>query len=142
MFRDVGLHNYVTEQVEDHTDDRPAAVRNFIGAISLSDPVDGCLPAVSCLVQGADFYASPQVSPDGTRLAWVSWNHPNLPWDSTSLTVGTIAVDGAVVSEQVVAGGPEDPPQSVMAPRFSPLDQKLAFITDTSGWWSLWRCGD
>ena len=57
------------------------------------------------LASGNDFYSSPRLSPDGRRLAWLTWNHPNMPWDGTELWVGELAADGAISSSTKVAGG-------------------------------------
>ena len=69
---------------EDHTQDdhEPA---NRIVAVSLADG------KVTTLVEGADFYSNPRISPDGKQLAWLAWNHPNMPWDGTELFVAPIA---------------------------------------------------
>ena len=120
--------------VEDHTEDEPSKVVNYIGAVSLDNG------SVQVLVEGDDFYSSPKLSNDGQKLAFVSWNHPMMPWDSTELTVCDLSVtEGTVVSTRSVAGGKGDVVQSVMAPLFSPIDGKLYFTTDKSGWWSIWR---
>ncbi len=133
-----GARNRLIAVVEDHTDDRPSAVKNFLGAISLDGAAaDGSFPPVRELVSGADFYASPQLAPDGTTLAFVSWDHPNMPWDDTTLNVGTFDAGGMVATVRVVCGDKQ--PQAAMAPRFSPADGKLYFITDTNGWWNLYR---
>lgn len=87
------------------------------------------------LVGGADFYASPKLSPDGSALAWVSWEHPNMPWDNTCLSVGEVSEDGSIGPTRVVCGDKE--PQAVSSPRWSPANNKLHFITDTSGWWNI-----
>lgn len=113
-------------------------VKNFIGAVSLDGAAEGgSFGPVSVLVDGADFYASPKLSPDGSTLAWVSWDHPNMPWDNTQLSVGAVGANGMVGSVRVVAGDKE--PQAVMAPDWSPTDGKLYFITDTTGWWNMYR---
>ena len=66
---------------EDHRQkDREA--QNTIAAISLNGGAE------SVLVSGNDFYSSPRVSPDGSRLAWLTWNHPNMPWDGCELWTG------------------------------------------------------
>ncbi|HEY8448633.1 MAG TPA: S9 family peptidase [Thermomicrobiales bacterium] len=87
------------------------------------------------LLSGADFYSNPRVSPDGTRLCWLSWNHPNMPWDGTELWVGTIASDGSISDARLVAGGENE---SIFQPEWSP-DGILYFVSDRSGWWNLYR---
>ena len=59
------------------------------------------------LVEGADFYASARVSPEGRRLAWLSWNHPRMPWEGTELWLAAIADDGTLAHARCVAGGPD-----------------------------------
>ncbi len=89
------------------------------------------------LVSGADFYSTPSVSPDGTSLAWLQWNHPNMPWDGTELWVAAIAADGSLGSRMKVAGGPDE---SIFQPSWSP-DGRLYFVSDRTGWWNLYRAG-
>ena len=91
--------------------------------------------AVLPLVRGDDFYSSPRLSPDGRHLAWLSWSHPNMPWDGTELWVGTIAEDGEIESQRCIAGGARE---SVFQPEWSP-DSVLYFVSDRSGWWNLYR---
>ena len=71
------------------------------------------------LVEGADFYSDPIVSPDGKFLAWLQWNHPNMPWDGTELWVAVINPDGSIGSREKIAGGAEriDLPAGVVARR-------------------------
>src|SRR5260221_7169507 len=69
-----------------------------------------CLPvdepaSEAVLVSGADFYAAPRPSPDGTRLAWIAWNHPDMPWTGSTLYLATMAGDGTLVDTKTVAGG-------------------------------------
>jgi dipeptidyl aminopeptidase/acylaminoacyl peptidase len=82
------------------------------------------------LVTGPDFVSTPRWSPDGQRLCWVQWDHPNMPWDSTSLRVSHVGGEA-----QVVAGGPGE---SVVEPRWSD-DGSLLFVSDRTGWWNLYR---
>ena len=87
------------------------------------------------LVSGSDFTSSPRLSPDGGRLAWLTWNHPNMPWVATTLWVGEIAPDGAIGNVRRIAGGPDE---SIAQPEWSP-DGDLVFVSDRSGWWNLTR---
>ncbi len=89
------------------------------------------------IVSGNDFYSSPRLNPDGSRLAWLTWNHPNMPWDGTELWVGKLSDDGAVTEKEKVAGGVDE---SIFQPEWSP-DGMLYFISDSTGWWNLycWR---
>jgi dipeptidyl aminopeptidase/acylaminoacyl peptidase len=89
------------------------------------------------LAAGRDFYASPRVSPDGRRLAWLEWDHPNMPWDGTELKVATLAGDGLAGDPVTVAGGPEE---SVFQPAWNP-DGVLHLVSDRTGWWNLYRVG-
>ena len=86
------------------------------------------------LATGSDFVSRPAVSPDGSALAWVAWDHPNMPWDSTRLHRATLTRDG--VSAVEVVTGSEG--VSVVHPVFGP-DGALWFASDTSGWWTLHR---
>jgi len=87
------------------------------------------------LVAGEDFYASPRLSPDGRYMAWLSWNHPDMPWDGTRLWLAERGADGRPVNPRCVAGGREE---SVFQPQFSP-DGTLYFVSDRSQWWNLYR---
>lgn len=87
------------------------------------------------LVAGYDFYASPRLSPDGARLAWLAWRHPNMPWDGTELWIAQVAADGSLADAQVVAGGPAE---SIFQPEWSPAGE-LYFVSDRTGWWNLYR---
>ncbi len=87
------------------------------------------------LVEGADFYSDPIVSPDGKFLAWLQWHHPNMPWDGTELWVAVFNADGSVGSREKVAGGASE---SIFQPEWSP-DSSLYFVSDRTGWWNLYR---
>jgi dipeptidyl aminopeptidase/acylaminoacyl peptidase len=110
---------------EDHTD--PADVRNAIVAISLEAGDPGRV-----LFAGSDFVAYPRVSPDGRRLAWMAWDHPNMPWDDTVLYVADLGPDG-LANIEVAAG---DRSESVMEPKWG-ADGALHFMSDRSGFWNL-----
>jgi dipeptidyl aminopeptidase/acylaminoacyl peptidase len=89
-------------------------------------PLDGAAPA-EIVATGRDFYAAPRWAPDGDSLAWLAWDHPNMPWDGTELFVDGVRV----------AGGPSE---SVVQPEWSP-DGVLHFASDRNGWWNLYRAG-
>ncbi|HYJ24014.1 MAG TPA: prolyl oligopeptidase family serine peptidase [Acidimicrobiia bacterium] len=89
---------------------------------------------VEVLVTGRDFYASPRPSSDDTKLLWLEWDHPNMPWDGTLLKTGTITENGLVDIEEV-AGGPDE---AIFQPEWSP-GGGIVFATDRSGWWNLHR---
>jgi dipeptidyl aminopeptidase/acylaminoacyl peptidase len=91
--------------------------------------------AEEVVISGSDFYSSPRLSPDGSRLAWLVWNHPNMPWDGTELWVAEVRAEGSLGKTERVAGGLEE---SVLQPEWSP-DGILHFISDRSGWWNLYR---
>lgn len=103
---------------------------NTIAAVDLTKTAE---PQV--LVSGNDFYTAPRVSPDGSRLAWFTWNHPNLPWDGTELWVGELEPDGSLARTEKVTGGANE---SILQPAWSP-DGTLYFISDRTGWWNLYR---
>jgi len=119
---------------EDHAQGAQEPVNTLV-AVKLEAPHQETL-----LLSGADFYASPSISPDGNRIAWLSWQHPNMPWDGTTLSVGRFAEDGSITDIAVVAGGTEE---SIFQPQWSPGGE-LVFASDRSGWWNLyrWRDGD
>jgi dipeptidyl aminopeptidase/acylaminoacyl peptidase len=87
-------------------------------------------------VHGNDFYASPRVSPDGQYLAWLSWNHPNMPWDSTELWVGKISQNGSILYKTCIAGSGGQ--ESIFQPEWW-MDDTLYFVSDRSEWWNLYR---
>lgn len=91
--------------------------------------------SMEVLASGSDFYASPCLSPDGSQLAWLCWNHPNMPWDGTELWAGRIGPDSVLENVERVAGGSDE---SIFQPQWSP-DGTLYFISDRSGWWNLYR---
>src|SRR6266542_3362938 len=83
---------------EDHTVDGEPV--NAIVAVDLGGGGPG-----QVLASGHDFYASPRLSPDGRWLAWLAWDHPNMPWNGTRLYLGEVAQTGAISKLEPIAGG-------------------------------------
>jgi len=114
---------------EDHrTDDQDPA--NSIVAIDLQDGT------ITRLAGERDFFSNPRVSPDGTRLSYLTWERPDMPWDGTWLAVVDIAQDGSagnpVLDREAVSSG------SVVSPIWAP-DGSIVSVSDRSGWWNLDR---
>ncbi len=116
---------------EDHT----VAGREAVNCLVSVNLADG---AADVLVSGNDFYSSPRLSPDGNRVAWLTWNHPNMPWDETELWVARIKDDGSLDQREKVAGGNQE---SIFHPQWSPRGE-LYFVSDRTGWWSLYRLNE
>ncbi len=113
---------------EDHTVEGEAV--NTLVRLPLAGGENGRV-----IVSGNDFYSSPRLSPDGRRLAFLTWNHPNMPWDGTELWVAELDEEGNVRRLQHVAGGLQE---SIFQPEWSP-DGRLYFVSDRSNWWNLYR---
>jgi len=113
---------------EDHTEGGEPV--NTIVSINLNNSED-----IRVLVEGNDFYAFPRLNPDGNKLSWISWNHPNMPWDGTELWVAEVNSEGLLGEKVLIAGGLEE---SIFQPQWSP-DGVLYFVSDRSNWWNLYR---
>jgi len=113
---------------EDHTTSDTEAVGTIAG-------VDLETGDEEVLASGNDFYSSPRLSPDGRRLAWLTWNQPNMPWDGSELWVAEVKEDGSLGERELVAGGRDE---SVAQPEWSP-EGDLYFISDRTGWWNLYE---
>ena len=116
---------------EDHTGHGEAI--NTLASIDLKAQNAGTI-----IVSGNNFYSSPRVSPDGSQLAWLTWNHPNMPWDGTELWVGKLNEDGSLGEAVRVAGGVDE---SIFQPEWSPKGT-LYFVSDRTGWWNIYRWRD
>ena len=112
---------------EDH-ERADGEAQNSIVTISLSTG------KIDVLVSGNDFYSSPTLSPNGKQLAWLSWNHPNMPWDSTYLWLANLE-DQVVGEPQLIAGGEEE---SICEPKWGE-DGQLYFSSDRTNWWNIYR---
>jgi len=103
--------------------------RNLLCAVSLDDG------ALTELAVGHDFFSDPRLSPDGRRLAWLTWDFPQMPWDGSDLWVADFDADGSLGEAVHVAGGRAE---SIAQPTWAP-DGSLVFVSDRSGWWNLYR---
>ncbi|MGH2538118.1 MAG: S9 family peptidase [Candidatus Promineifilaceae bacterium] len=116
---------------EDHTaGDEPT---NTLVALGLEGEEAGTV-----LLSGNDFYSSARLSPDGRRLAWLTWNHPHMPWDAAELWAASVRPDGSLGPAEYVAGGPGE---SAVQPEWSPAGE-LYFAFERGGWWKLYRQRD
>jgi dipeptidyl aminopeptidase/acylaminoacyl peptidase len=114
---------------EDHTASGEA-INTIVKITSEGDETGGQM-----IVSGNDFYSSPRLSPDGSKLAWLTWNHPNMPWDGTELWIGDLDSTGSITSSKMIAGGKD---VSIFQPEWSP-GGTLYFVSDQSNWWNLYR---
>jgi dipeptidyl aminopeptidase/acylaminoacyl peptidase len=97
-------------------------------------PTDGSAePRI--IADGNDFYAAPRINPAGTQLAWLTWNHPLLPWDGTELWVADLADDGTLHNPRLVAGSATE---AICQPDWSPAGI-LTFVSDRTDWWNLYQ---
>ncbi|HEX4299290.1 MAG TPA: prolyl oligopeptidase family serine peptidase [Gammaproteobacteria bacterium] len=110
-------------------EDLEGTPRDYLAAVSLTDG------SITPLAEGFDFYGSPALAPDGSALAWLAWNHPQMPWDGCELWLAEIGADGALHEPRSIAGGSQE---SIFQPRWSP-DGVLYFISDRTGYWNLYR---
>jgi dipeptidyl aminopeptidase/acylaminoacyl peptidase len=114
--------------MEDHT--QPGEAVNSIANLQLEDG-----GGLMTLASGRNFYSDPRLSTDGKRLAWLCWDHPNMPWDGCELWVGELSPQGEVVNALNICGGQSE---SIFQPEWSP-DGTIYFVSDRTGWWNLYR---
>ena len=119
---------------EQHFDHKPA--ENCVISINIkSEATDTTEHKITVLVSGNDFYSNPQLSPDGQFLSWLTWNHPNMPWDASECWLARVDADGSIGKPIKVAG---DGNESVFQPQWSP-DNQLFFVSDNTDWWNIYR---
>jgi dipeptidyl aminopeptidase/acylaminoacyl peptidase len=114
---------------EDHRASGREAVNTLV-ALDVDGETEGRI-----LVSGNDFYSTPRLSAEGSRLAWLAWNHPNMPWDGTELWTAQVTPGGDLTGRRLLAGGRDE---SIFQPEWSP-DGSLFFVSDRTGWWNLYR---
>jgi dipeptidyl aminopeptidase/acylaminoacyl peptidase len=112
------------------------AVRREIVAVPLDGSAAADAAAIRVLAGGAQFFAFPTPSPDGTKLAWISWNHPNMPFDGTELRVAPVGGAPVTVADSTLVMGGRD--ESVLAPAWRD-GATLYAISDATGWWNLYQ---
>ena len=117
---------------ETQRSDSPVDIRRDLVAL----PVDGS-QRVRVLGASHHFMTAPQASPNGRQVAWIAWDHPNMPWDSSVLCVAELTEDGTIGAHRVLAGGPQE---SVCQFRWE-TDKTLLALVDPDGWWNLHRVG-
>ena len=98
-------------------------------------PLTGEPSSGEVIASGYDFYSTPRLSPDGSRLSWLAWRHPQMPWDGTELWLADVAADGSLENARHVAGSAAE---SIYQPGWSP-DGTLYFVSDRDGWWKIYR---
>ena len=125
-------HDRLIAVREDHEPETVASRGEWNNELVAIDLSSG---AVSVLASGADFYAAPRLSPDGSQLVWLEWHHPNMPWDGTELQLASVAHDGSLAEPEIIAGSRRD---WVSQPRWSP-EGILHFVAEPKGWMNIQR---
>lgn len=113
---------------ENHGDNKHEAKNELVG-IALNDG------KTTVIAEGKDFYSSSRLSPDGKQLAWINWQHPDMPWDTTELWLADCAEDGSLKNARKISGNHNE---SITQPEWSP-DGRLHFVSDKNGWWNIYR---
>jgi len=115
---------------EDHSEPDREPVTTLV-SISL----EGAATAGDVIASGYDFYSTPRLSPDGSRIVWLAWRHPQMPWDGTELWLADVTESGGLVNQRKIAGGPTE---SIYQPGWTP-EGALYFVSDRDGWWKLYH---
>lgn len=120
---------------EDHEKPAPKDVVNEIVSVNVQNG------DMKIIASGRDFYAAPRLSPDQTKLAYITWNHPNMPWDATELRLVTLDGKSSVDTDEheLIAG--QDGDTSILQPLWHPINGHLYYISDESGFYNIYRAG-
>ncbi|MDO7585664.1 MAG: prolyl oligopeptidase family serine peptidase [Oceanospirillaceae bacterium] len=122
-------HQRLIAVCEEHQEQQEA--ENYLATIALNND----RASIKKLQAGADFYAYPRLSPDQTRLCWIQWSHPNMPWDSSELCLASLSQTG-ISEPRVIAGSNGD--EAIFQPHWSP-DSDLYFVSDKTNWWNIYH---
>ncbi|MGH8861311.1 MAG: prolyl oligopeptidase family serine peptidase [Jatrophihabitantaceae bacterium] len=114
-----------------------AGVVRDIAAVPLDGSVAADESAIRSVVGGSHFLAGARLSPDGRRLAWIGWEHPQMPWDGTELRIADVLEDGTCGPHRTLLGSTGE---SVMQPEWID-DDSLHAVSDVTGFWNLYRIG-
>ena len=121
-------HTRILCVCEDHRDSDTEPQNSLVS-------IDITTGTINTLHQGHDFYSNPRISHDGSKFAWLCWNHPNMPWDGTELWLADVNGQGQLENVRHITGSEST---SIFQPEWSP-DNILYFVSDESGWWNLAR---
>jgi dipeptidyl aminopeptidase/acylaminoacyl peptidase len=114
--------------VREHNKNENTHAISEIIAINLQDNSPGIL------ITGDDFYSNPQISPCGDYLSYLSWNHPQMPWDGSCCFIADINSQGKITSKKLIAGSTTE---SIFHPQWSTTGQ-LYFVSDHNNWWNIY----
>ncbi|XP_071522282.1 uncharacterized protein [Panulirus ornatus] len=114
---------------EDHSVQELGTAKEPQNTLVMMDATTG---AETVLAHNADFFAAPRLSPDGSLITWIQWDHPHMPWGDTQLSVGEMNSNGEVKIVFTFHNG------SIMMPSLD-RNNNLYYVHDNTGWWNLYR---
>lgn len=123
-------HNRIIAVREDHSLEGAEPINTLV-QLDIDGPNED---GGQVIISGTDFVSSPALSPDGSQLSWLQWNHPNMPWDGCELWYADVADDGKLSNIRYVAGGKTE---SIVRPRWNNTGLPV-FASDRTGWWQLY----